>query len=316
MTQHAFVFPGQGSQAIGMQATLYAGSASVRATYEEASDVIGVDLAALREAGPEAAINATTNTQPLLLTAGVAVWRAYRDGGGTEPAFMAGHSLGEYTALCCAGAVSFADALRLVRTRGELMQAAVPSGAGAMAVVLGLDDTAVRDLCAQATQGSDLVEAVNFNAPGQVAIAGTRSAVERAIDAAKAAGAKRALLLPVSVPSHCALMRPAAERLTEPLAAVAFQAPTIPVVNNVDVATVSDAQAIRDALLRQLASPVRWVETIQWLSQQGVSACAEFGPSKVLVGLIKRIDRTLTIDSIDSPEAVAALLQSTQGAAA
>ncbi|MEM8984210.1 MAG: ACP S-malonyltransferase [Pseudomonadota bacterium] len=308
MAQRAIVFPGQGSQAIGMQAELFEALATVRDTYAEASDALGVDLAALRASGPETSINATENTQPLLLTAGVAVWRAYTDAGGQAPAYVAGHSLGEYTALCCAGAIAFADAVRLVRDRGRFMQSAVPVGAGAMAVVLGLDDDAVREICDAATDGDDLVAAVNFNAPGQVAIAGTRAAVERATEAAKAAGARRAMLLPVSVPSHCALMRPAAEALAGPLAETELKAPSIPVVNNVDVALVSEPDAIRDALLRQLYNPVQWVASVEWLRDNGVTALAEFGPSKVLAGLVRRIDKTLQMDAIDSPAAIEALV--------
>ncbi|MEM1262086.1 MAG: ACP S-malonyltransferase [Pseudomonadota bacterium] len=308
MAQQAIVFPGQGSQAIGMQAELVAAFTSVRDTYTEASDALGVDLAALRESGPEEAINATENTQPLLLTAGVAVWRAFSEAGGLKPAYFAGHSLGEYTALTCAGALDFADAVRLVRERGQLMQSAVPVGSGAMAVVLGLDDAAVGSICESATDGDDLVSAVNFNAPGQVAIAGTRTAVERAAEAAKAAGARRAMLLPVSVPSHCALMRPAAEALAGPLADTTITAPTVPVLNNVDVAVVSDPDGIRDALLRQLYSPVQWVASVEWLRDNGVTALAEFGPSKVLAGLVRRIDKQLQMDAIDSPAAIDALV--------
>ena len=308
MSKRAIVFPGQGSQAIGMQSALFDGNATVRAAYAEASDVLGIDLAAMRADGPDEAINATANTQPLLLTAGVAVWRAYIEAGGAPPDYLAGHSLGEYTALCCAGALTFADALRLVRARGEFMQEAVPSGSGAMAVVLALADDEVRRLCDEATDGDDLVAAVNFNAPGQVAIAGARAAVERAIDAARAAGARRAMLLPVSVPSHCALMRPAADKLAGPLGDIVVSAPAIPVVNNVDVAVVTEPDAIRAALLRQLYSPVRWVETIEWLIGQGVTEVAEFGPSKVLTGLVKRIDKSLTITPVDSPDAITAMV--------
>lgn len=307
MSLTAFVFPGQGSQSIGMQASLLDANETVRATYAEASDVLGVDFVEMRENGPEERINSTENTQPLMLTAGVAVYRALLAAGGTAPAYLAGHSLGEYTALCCAEALSFPDALRLVRARGEFMQQAVPAGVGAMAVILGLADDVVQDVCAAATDGDDLVAAVNLNAPGQVAVAGTRAAVDRALDAAKAEGARRAMLLPVSVPSHCALMRPAADRLAEPLAAVTLNAPTVPVVNNVDVAVVSDPDAIREALLRQLYSPVRWVETVNWLAAQGVTSVAELGPGKVLAGLVRRIDKQLTSAFVDSPDALSDL---------
>ncbi|MEO1035490.1 MAG: ACP S-malonyltransferase [Pseudomonadota bacterium] len=307
MSQFAVVFPGQGSQSIGMQAALFDAFDIVRDTYTEASDTLGVDFAALRDRGPEADINATENTQPLLLTAGVAVWRAYLEAGGKPPAFMAGHSLGEYTALTNAGAFSFADALRIVRARGQFMQEAVPAGEGAMAVVLGLDDDSVRRVCAAVTDGDDLAAAVNFNAPGQVAIAGTRGAIERAIESAKENGARRAMLLPVSVPSHCALMQPAAERLADALGGVAIAAPGVPVINNVDVAVSADADAIRDALLRQLYSPVRWVETVASLAGHGVATLAEFGPGKVLTGLARRIDKSLGAECIDSPDTLSAL---------
>ncbi len=285
----AFVFPGQGSQSVGMLAEL-AARPQVVDTFQEASGVLGLDLWALVSGGPEAELNQTHNTQPAMLAAGVALWRVWEAEGGPTPALLAGHSLGEYTALVCAGALDFTAAVGLVAERGRLMQAAVPEGQGAMAAVLGLDDATVRAACAEAAQG-EVVEAVNLNAPGQVVIAGGAAAVERAVGAAKARGAKRAVTLPVSVPSHCALMRPAAERLAERLAEVELRAPRIPVLHNADVAAHGDPAAIRDALVRQLHSPVRWVETLQAMAEQGVSLVVECGPGKVLAGLTKRIDK-------------------------
>lgn len=281
----AFVFPGQGSQAVGMMSAYGDG---VRETFSEASDALGMDLWELVSKGPAEALNQTVNTQPAMLTAGVAVWRLWRQRGGDMPALMAGHSLGEYTALACAGAIGFADAVRLVRLRAEAMQSAVPEGVGAMAAVLGLDDDAVRAVCAQAAQG-EVLEAVNFNSPGQVVIAGNKAAVERGCALAKEKGAKRALLLPVSVPSHCGLMRPAAEKLAAALADIEIKAPAVPVLHNADVAAYTDPAAIRDALARQLYMPVRWVETVQEMGRQGVQLIAECGPGKVLAGLNKRI---------------------------
>jgi [acyl-carrier-protein] S-malonyltransferase len=269
-----------------------AGEAVVRATFTEASAVLGYDLQQLCLNGPESDLNQTTRTQPAMLAAGVAVWRLWRARGGAEPALMAGHSLGEYTALVCAGALAFTEAVRLVETRGQLMQEAVPAGQGAMAAILGLDNDAVRAACAAAAQG-EVVEAVNLNAPGQVVIAGTAGAVGRAIEALKAAGAKRALPLPVSAPSHCALMRPAAGQLAQRLASVTVQPPRIPVLHNADVQPHAQADAIRAALATQLHSPVRWVETVQALRARGITRVLELGPGKVLAGLIKRIDKDL-----------------------
>ncbi len=283
----AFTFPGQGSQSVGMMGA-YGEHPVIRATFAEASDVLDIDLWALVEAGPAEQLNLTANTQPAMLAAGVAVYRLWRELGGTEPRVMAGHSLGEYTALTCAGAIEFADALRLVRARAEAMQAAVPEGQGAMAAILGLADAVVEDLCREAAQGQ-VVAAVNFNCPGQVVIAGERPAVERAMDMARARGAKRALLLPVSVPSHCALMQPAAEALQPALAAVKIQPPRIPVLHNVDVAAHETPEAIRTALIEQLYRPVRWVETVLAMRDMGVMLVAECGPGKVLAGLNKRI---------------------------
>lgn len=281
----AFVFPGQGSQSMGMMAAYGDG---VRQTFQEASDALGMDLWDLVANGPAEALNQTVNTQPVMLTAGVAVWRLWQQQGGAMPAMMAGHSLGEYTALACAGAIGFADAVRLVRLRAEAMQSAVPEGVGAMAAVLGLDDDTVRALCAEAAQ-DEVLEAVNFNSPGQVVIAGNKAAVDRGCALAKEKGAKRALPLPVSVPSHCALMKPAAEKLSAALAGIEIKAPAVPVLHNADVAAYTDPDAIRDALARQLYRPVRWVETVQAMGQQGVQLIAECGPGKVLAGLNKRI---------------------------
>lgn len=286
----AFVFPGQGSQSIGMMNGWAdsAHAALVKATFDEASSVLGQDLWAMVNDGPADELNATVNTQPVMLTAGVAAWRAYLASGGAMPVVMAGHSLGEYTALVAAEAISFGDALQLVRLRAEAMQEAVPAGTGAMAAILNLADDEIIAACAEAAQG-EVVQAVNFNSPGQVVIAGSKAAVERACEACKARGAKRALLLPVSVPSHCDLMKPAAEKLAAKLATLTINAPIVPVLHNADVAAYSDAAAVRDALVRQLYQPVRWVETVQKMVADGVSVVAECGPGKVLVGLNKRI---------------------------
>jgi [acyl-carrier-protein] S-malonyltransferase len=282
----AFVFPGQGSQSLGMMAP-YGDVEVVRQTFAEASDTLDQDLWSLVTEGPGEHLNQTVNTQPVMLAAGVAVYRLWQAQGGPAPALMAGHSLGEYTALVCAGALNFADAIKLVRLRAEAMQSAVPDGVGAMAAVLGLDDAAVRSVCLEAAQG-EVLEAVNFNSPGQVVIAGHKAAVDRGCALAKEKGAKRALPLPVSVPSHCALMKPAADKLLAAMASIEVKAPSIPVLHNADVATHADPAAIRDALARQLYSPVRWVETIQAMAVQGVELIAECGPGKVLAGLNKR----------------------------
>ncbi|WP_348944303.1 ACP S-malonyltransferase [Chitinibacter sp. FCG-7] len=286
----AFVFPGQGSQSIGMMNGWAdsAHAALVKATFDEASSVLGQDLWAMVNDGPADELNATVNTQPVMLTAGVAAWRAYLASGGAMPVMMAGHSLGEYTALVAAEAISFGDALQLVRLRAEAMQEAVPAGTGAMAAILNLADDEIIAACAEAAQG-EVVQAVNFNSPGQVVIAGSKAAVERACEACRARGAKRALLLPVSVPSHCDLMKPAAEKLAAKLATLTINAPIVPVLHNADVAAYSDAAAVRDALVRQLYQPVRWVETVQKMVADGVTVVAECGPGKVLVGLNKRI---------------------------
>jgi [acyl-carrier-protein] S-malonyltransferase len=287
----ALVFPGQGSQSIDMMQP-FADSAIVRDTFAEASDAVGQDLWQLVAEGPAEALNATVNTQPVMLTAGYAVYRLWRERGGALPAMMAGHSLGEYTALVAAGVIAFRDAVPLVRFRAQAMQEAVPIGTGAMAAILGLEDQAVRDACIEASQG-EVVEAVNFNAPSQVVIAGSKSAVERGVAAAKARGAKRAVILPVSAPFHSSLLKPAAARLADYLGNVAFKAPAIPVVNNVDVRVVDEPAAIKEALARQACNPVRWVEVIQRMKQGGVTNIGECGPGKVLAGLVKRIDPAL-----------------------
>lgn len=303
----ACIFPGQGSQSVGMLSDLAATTGIVTETFAEASTALGYDLWALTQNGPADRLNQTEVTQPAMLAAGVAVWRAWEQRGGARPKWLAGHSLGEYTALVCAGAMTLGDAAGLVEERGRFMQEAVPEGQGAMAAILGLDDQQVIDVCAQAAQG-DIVAAVNFNAPGQVVIAGSAAAVERASDLARAAGAKRALRLPVSVPSHCALMQPAAERLMERLRSVKVAAPAIPVLHNVDVSSQSDPDAIRDRLARQLYSPVRWVETIQAMAAQGVDSLIECGPGKVLAGLGRRIDKDLQHLAVYDGESLSAAL--------
>ena len=290
----AFVFPGQGSQSVGMLAELGENQVSVKETFAQASEVLGFDLWELVQKGPEAELNDTANTQPAMLAAGVAIWRLWQQRGGENPVVMAGHSLGEYTALVCAGAVDFEEAVALVRERGRYMQEAVPPGDGAMAAILGLDDEQVIAICERAAEG-EVVAAVNFNSPGQVVVAGAAGAVSRAVDLAKEEGAKRAIVLPVSVPSHCALMRDAARRLEERLKEVTIRSPEVPVVNNVDVMAERDPGAIRDALVRQLYSPVRWVETIRCLAEQGVDSLVECGPGKVLAGLNRRIDRGMKV---------------------
>ncbi len=304
----AFVFPGQGSQSVGMMAA-YGDAAAIRDTFAEASDALAIDLTRMVAEGPAEALNQTVNTQPAMLAAGVAVYRLWLAQGGAQPALMAGHSLGEYTALTCAGALNFAAALKLVRLRAEAMQSAVPEGVGAMAAVLGLDDDAVRAVCADAAQG-DVLAAVNFNSPGQVVIAGHKAAVDRGCALAKQRGAKRALPLPVSVPSHCALMRPAAEKLLAAMNDIEVGTPTVPVIHNADVAAYSDPAAIRDALARQLYSPVRWVESMQAFAAQGVTRIAECGPGKILTGLNKRIlDHVPTVALVDAGAIASALEQ-------
>jgi [acyl-carrier-protein] S-malonyltransferase len=288
MTKFAFVFPGQGSQSRGMM-NGYADFGAVRDTFTEASDVLKQDLWQLVAEGSDADLNSTVNTQPIMLAAGVAVYRAWQSQNGAKPAIMAGHSLGEYTALVAAGALSFADALPLVRYRAQCMQTAVPEGVGGIAAILGLDDDVVRAVCAEGAQG-EVLEAVNFNSAGQVVIAGNRAAVERGMELAKAKGAKRAIMLPMSVPSHCSLLMGAAEQLRAYLNNVTVQAPSIPVLHNADVAAYNDAARIKDALVRQLYSPVRWVETVLEFGKQGITHNVECAPGKVLAGLNKRID--------------------------
>jgi [acyl-carrier-protein] S-malonyltransferase len=306
MAQFAFVFPGQGSQSRGMM-NGYADFAAVRDTFTEASEVLKQDLWQLVAEGADADLNATVNTQPIMLTAGVAVYRAWQSQNGAKPTLMAGHSLGEYTALVAAGALSFADALPLVRYRAQCMQQAVPEGVGGIAAILGLDDDVVRAVCAEGAQGQ-VLEAVNFNSPGQVVIAGDRAAVERGMEIAKAKGAKRALMLPMSVPSHCSLLKGAAEKLRSYLNDVSVQAPAIPVLHNADVAAYNDAAKIKDALVRQLYSPVRWVETVQAFGKQGITHNVECAPGKVLAGLNKRIDTNQQAMAINDGEALKAAL--------
>jgi len=290
--KHAFVFPGQGSQKVGMLAELAATYPLVKQTFEEASDLLGYDLWQLSQSGPEETLNQTDKTQPALLAAGVAVWRVWQQQGGSPPAMMAGHSFGEYTALVCAGALEFKEAVSLAEARGRFMQAAVPPGQGAMAAILGLEEAKLQDICLEVAQGQ-VVTAVNFNAPSQTVIAGHAPAVERAIAKAKTTGAKKAVLLPVSVPAHCSLMQPAAEQMAERLAQVQIQSPKIPVVHNVDVSTKIQPAEIRQALVAQLCQPVRWVETIQLMANHGITKLYECGPGKILVGLNKRIARSM-----------------------
>ena len=307
MKNFAFVFPGQGSQSVGMMRP-FAETRTVREVFAEAADVLRQDLWQLVTDGPADALNSTVNTQPVMLTAAYATYREWIENGGPTPAMLAGHSLGEYTALVVSGAVSFSDALPLVRFRAQAMQEAVPLGAGAMAAVLGLADDAVRAACSQAADG-EVVEAVNFNAPNQVVIAGHKAAVERAAAAAKSAGAKRALMLPVSAPFHSSLLEPAARRLSEFMAGIPFHAPRIPVINNVDVAQVVEPEAIRQALARQACNPVRWVETIQALARAAVTDVVECGPGKVLAGLIKRTEPGLRGHAITDPQSLLQTLE-------
>lgn len=306
MSSLAFIFPGQGSQALGMLSG-FIGNSVVADTLAEASDVVQFDLAALIAEGPKADLDLTTNTQPVMLACAVAFYRAWLAAGGALPQVVAGHSLGEYSALVAAGVIAFRDAVPLVRFRAQVMQEAVPVGQGAMAAILGLSDDEVRAACAEAAQ-AEVVEPVNFNAPAQVVIAGHKAAVERACEAAKARGAKRALLLPVSAPFHSSLLGPASVRLREYLAGVNFSSPSLRLINNVDVATAEDAAAIKDALVRQAAAPVRWVETVQALAASGVTHVIECGPGKVLTGLVKRIDPQLEADALFDQASMEALL--------
>ncbi|RRV00188.1 [acyl-carrier-protein] S-malonyltransferase [Stutzerimonas xanthomarina] len=301
----AFVFPGQGSQSLGMLAELGAQQSVVVDTFAEASSALGYDLWALTQTGPEEQLNQTDKTQPAILAASIAIWRLWQTEGGAQPAFVAGHSLGEYSALVAAGSLPFADAVKLVELRGQLMQQAVPAGQGGMAAILGLEDADVLAACAEAAQG-EVVSAVNFNAPGQVVIAGSAAAVERAIEACKAKGAKRAMALPVSVPSHCDLMRPAAERFASSVESIEWQAPQIPLVQNVSAAVVADLEVLKRDLLAQLYSPVRWVESMVALGDRGVTSLVECGPGKVLSGLNKRCVKGVSTYNLDTPEAFAA----------
>lgn len=314
MMNIAFVFPGQGSQSVGMFDAMIAAREQhpvVAATLEEASDVLQQDLVALIAGGPLEELGLTTNTQPVMLAAGVAMWRAWIAAGGPEPSVLAGHSLGEYAALVASGALRFADALPLVRFRAEAMQAAVPVGTGGMAAILGLDDDAVRAACAEAAQG-EVVEAVNFNAPSQVVIAGHKAAVERACEVAKARGAKRAVILAVSAPFHSSLMKPAADRLATRLVDVEFVPPSIDVINNIDVAIEHDPDAIRAALVRQAAGPVRWSETVRRMADSGVTQLIECGPGKVLAPMARRIDPRVAGLPIFDPASLAAAIEALQ----
>lgn len=308
MENIAFVFPGQGSQALGMLAELAELHAIVGQTFAEASEVLDYDLWALVQEGPVETLNETDKTQPALLAASVAIWRAFVASGKAMPAMLAGHSLGEYSALVCAGVMDFKDAIKLVELRGQLMQQAVPAGTGAMYAIIGLDNEGIANACAEAAQG-EVVSPVNFNSPGQVVIAGQKDAVERAAAACKAAGAKMAVALPVSVPSHCALMKPAADKLAVALNDVAFYAPKITVINNVDVASPTSVDEIKDALVRQLYCPVRWIETVELMAEKGITQLVECGPGKVLTGLTKRINKSLSAQAVNDVASFAALTE-------
>ncbi len=305
MKAFAFVFPGQGAQSVGML-DAWGEHPAVRRTLEEASGALGEDVARLIREGPKEALDLTTNTQPVMLTAGIACLNAWRAEGGPEPVAVAGHSLGEYSALVAAGALSLADALPLVRFRAQAMQEAVPVGAGAMAAIMGLEANVVTQVCSQvANETGEVVTPANFNDPKQIVIAGSKAGVNAACEQLKAAGAKRALLLAVSAPFHCALMRPAAERLSEQLAGVAITSPRIPVINNIDVAMPTEPAAIRDALVRQAFGPVRWVEVVQALRARGLTHVLECGPGKVLAGLVRRVDADLTTATVFDPASLA-----------
>ncbi|MCO4799261.1 MAG: ACP S-malonyltransferase [Colwelliaceae bacterium] len=298
----AFIFPGQGSQSVAMLND-FSDHPVVQSTFSEASEALGYDLWQLVNEGPAEKLNQTNHTQPALLTASVAIWRLWHSNSDISPAIIAGHSLGEYSALVCSGVLSLVDGVKLVEKRGEFMQASVPAGVGAMAAIIGLSDDKIIEACSDAAQ-EQVVSAVNFNSPGQVVIAGNKEAVERAGVLCKEAGAKRVLPLPVSVPSHCALMKDAADKLAEQFNTVTFNQPSIPVVNNVDVAIESDVEAIKTALIKQLYSPVRWTETIQTLASKGIDTAVEAGPGKVLQGLIKRIDKSITCISVNDNDSL------------
>ena len=307
MTQFAITFPGQGSQSVGMLAEMAAEYPVVKATFDEASQVLGYDLFELVMNGPAEELNKTWRTQPALLTSSVALWRVWQQLGGKTPSVMAGHSLGEYSALVCAGALEFTDAVKLVELRGLAMQDAVPAGVGAMSAIIGLENDVIAEICAKAAQ-DQVVAPVNFNSPGQVVIAGHKEAVERANVLMKESGAKRALPLPVSVPSHCALMKPAAEKLAAALADITVLAPVIPVINNVDVVAESEPAQIKEALVRQLFSPVRWTDTVASMAESGVELALEMGPGKVLSGLAKRIDKRVEGVAANDPASVQELV--------
>ncbi len=311
MTKFAIAFPGQGSQSVGMLADMASEYPVVKATFDEASQVLGYDLFALVMNGPAEELNKTWRTQPALLTSSVALWRVWQELGAPLPTVMAGHSLGEYSALVCSGALAFTDAVKLVELRGLAMQEAVPEGVGAMAAIIGLDNESIAANCELAAQGQ-VVAPVNFNSPGQVVIAGHKEAVERANVLMKESGAKRALPLPVSVPSHCALMKPAADKLAVALQTVEFQAPSIPVINNVDVMAETDAGRIKEALVRQLFSPVRWTETVESMANSGIEFEVEMGPGKVLSGLVKRIDKRVDGTAINDPASLQDILTKLQ----
>ena len=309
MTKTACVFPGQGSQSVGMLKELADSYPQIEATFKEASDVLGYDLWDLVQNDTDGKLNETHITQPALLTASVATWRVLREQG-LDVDYLAGHSLGEYSALVCGGALAFTDAVKLVEARGQFMQEAVPAGAGAMYAIIGLDDNAIADICQQtAIATGDVVAPVNFNSPGQVVIAGEKSAAEKAAQGCKEAGGKRALPLAVSVPSHCELMRPAADKLEEALASLNIHTPAINIVNNVDVTIETDEQSIKNALVRQLHCPVQWTRTVQYLADAGVERVIEVGPGKVLTGLNKRINKGLASLAVNTPESVEALKQ-------
>jgi [acyl-carrier-protein] S-malonyltransferase len=310
MNKFAFLFTGQGAQAVGML-NGFAGNAVVDQTVAEASDALGLDIGKLIADGPKEELDLTTNTQPVMLTAAVAVYRAWIAAGGPVPALVAGHSLGEYSALVAAGVIDFKDAVPLVRFRAQAMQDAVPVGQGGMAVILGLQADAVRDVCAEASQG-EIVEAVNFNEPTQIVIAGHTAAVERACEIAKAKGAKRAMKLSVSAPFHSSLLKPASDRLRDYMEKLTFKAPQIDLINNVDVAILNDPAAIKDALVRQAAGPVRWVETMQKMAASGVTQVIECAPSKTLIGMAKRIDPVLVGDALVDQESLERVLASLQ----
>lgn len=311
MTKFAMVFPGQGSQSIGMLSELGEQYPIVKETFSQASSVLGYDLWQLVQSGPADELNKTWITQPALLAASVALFRVWQSVNGTKPEFMAGHSLGEYSALVCAGVIDFEDAIKLVELRGKFMQEAVPAGVGAMYAIIGLDNDSIAQACSQAAQGQ-VVSPVNFNSPGQVVIAGNKEAVERAGVLCKEAGAKRALPLAVSVPSHCALMKPAADKLASELSHISFNEPLFPVINNVNVKIETNAQVIKDALIAQLYSPVRWTEIVEYMANNNVELLVEMGPGKVLTGLTKRIVDTLSGCAVNDCTSLAAALESTK----